>query len=211
MRAWAWAGQYLITMALALLLGFILGSLSLFREAGIGTTGLTAAHVIRFLGYASALVLLWLFGRTASTQIPEERKGLWFTRQLVEPLATLIVVIIGHQVLLLLLAPFLGATGRSVYNWLFVLGSAAAALWLVLAGSRAWAALTGERPVPRRSCPTPTSEAPSACPQCGTPVRANTKFCNQCGQSLAAARCHQCGHALAPGEKFCGECGQSAG
>ncbi len=211
MRAWAWTGQYLITMVLALLLGYILGSLPLFREAGIGTTGLTAAQMIQFLGYAGALVLLWLLGHAASTRIPEERKELWFTRQLVEPLATLIVIIIGHQVLLLLLAPFLGGTGRSVYNWLFVLGSVGAALWLVLAGSSAWAALTGERPMLRRPWPTPPSEVSAACPQCGTPVRSNMKFCGQCGQSLTPVRCRQCGHALAPGERFCGECGQSAG
>jgi hypothetical protein len=211
MRVWAWAGQYLITMALALLLGFILGILPLFREASIGTTGLTASNVIQFLAYASVLVLLWLLGRTASTQIPGERKELWFTRQLVEPLATLIVVIVGHQVLLLLLAPFLGGTGRSAYNWLFVLGSVGAALWLVLAGSSAWATLTGEPPVLRHPWPNPPSETPPACPQCGTPVRTNMKFCSQCGHSLAPARCGQCGHALAPGERFCGECGQSAG
>jgi hypothetical protein len=211
MRAWAWAGQYLITMVLALLLGFILGNLPLFREAGIGTTGLTAAHMIQFLAYAGALVQLWLLGHAARTRIPEERKDLWFTRQLAEPLATLIVVITGHQVLLLLLAPFLGGTGRSVYNWLFVLGSVGAALWLVLAGSSAWAMLTGERPVLQRPWPTPSSETPPVCPQCGTPVRTNMKFCGQCGQSLAPPRCRQCGRPLVPGEKFCAECGQSTG
>ena len=210
MRAWVWAGQYLITMVLALLLAFILGSLSLFREASISTTGLTAAHIIQFLGYAGALVLLWLLGHAARTRIPEERKDLWFTRQLAEPLATLIVIIIGHQVLLLLLAPFLGGTGRSVYNWLFVLGSVGAALWLVQAASSAWATSTGERPLLRRPRPIPASEAPPACPQCGAPVRTNMKFCSQCGQSLAPARCRQCGQALAPEERFCTECGQSA-
>ncbi len=193
-----------------MLLGFILGSLPLFREAGIGTTGLTAAHMIQFLGYAGALVLLWLLGHAARTRIPEERKDLWFTRQLAEPLATLIVIITGHQVLLLLLAPFLGGTGRSVYNWLFVLGSVGAALWLVLAASSAWATLTGERPLLRRSWPSPASKPP-ACPQCGTPVRTNMKFCSQCGQSIASARCRQCGHGLASAERFCAECGQSAG
>ncbi len=74
MRAWAWAGQYLITMVLALLLGFILGSLPLFREAGIGTAWLTAAHMIQFLGYAGALVLLWLLGHAARTRIPRKER-----------------------------------------------------------------------------------------------------------------------------------------
>lgn len=210
MIAWAWAGRYLIALVLALALGALLGSIPLFRQAGIGSTGLTASSLVRFLGYGAALLLLWLLGRTAATQIPEERKELSFIRQVIEPLITLVVVIFGHRVLLLLLAPFLGETGRSVYNWIFVLGSVGAALWLVLAGYRGSALWVEELPPLRRpSAPTP-SGAPSTCPQCGATVRTGMKFCSQCGQSLATPRCRQCGYPLAPGEKFCGACGQAA-
>jgi len=210
MIAWAWAGRYLIAMMLAWVLGALLGSIPLFREAGIGSTGLTASSLVRFLGYGSAVLLLWLLGRTAATQIPEQRRELSFIRHVIEPLITLIVVIFGHRVLLLLVAPFLGETGRSVYNWIFVLGSVGAALWLVVAGYRGSAHLIEELPPLRRpSAPTP-SGAPSACPQCGATARAGMKFCSQCGQSLATPRCRQCGYPLASGEKFCGACGQTA-
>ncbi len=102
MIAWAWAGRYLIAMMLAWVLGALLGSIPLFREAGIGSTGLTASSLVRFLGYGSAVLLLWLLGRTAATQIPEERRELSFIRHVIEPLITLIAVIFGHKVLLLL-------------------------------------------------------------------------------------------------------------
>lgn len=207
----AWAGRYLIAMVLALLLGAVLGSIPLFRDTGIGSTGLTASNVVRFLGYGSAILFLWLLGRTAATQIPEDGKGLSFARQVVEPLVTLIVVIVGHGVLLLLVGPFLGETGRTVYNWIFVLGSVGAALWLVLAGYRGSALLIEEVGAVRRPrAPTPPG-TPSTCPQCGATLRPGMKFCNQCGQSLATPRCRQCGYPLAPGEKYCGACGHAAG
>ncbi len=207
----AWAGRYLIAMVLALLLGAVLGSIPLFREAGIGSTGLTASNVVRFLGYGCTVLMLWLLGRTAATQIPEDGKGLSFARQVVEPLVTLVVVIVGHGVLLLLVGPFLGETGRIVYNWIFVLGSVGAALWLVLAGYRGSALLVEEVVAVRRPRPPTPSGTPSTCSQCGAALRPGMKFCNQCGQSLATPRCRQCGYPLAPGEKFCGACGQAAG
>ncbi len=213
MKAWAWAGQYLIALVLAVMLGAILGGMQLFRETGMGTTGLTASNLVRFLAYGSAVVLFWLLGRTAARQIPEDGKGLSFARQVVEPLVTLIVVIVGHGVLLLLVGPFLGETGRTVYNWIFVLGSVGAALWMVLAGYRSSAWWIEELEGVRRPGTSIPSGVLSTCPQCGAAVRAGMKFCSQCGQGLAAAapRCRQCGHSLAPGEKFCGACGQAAG
>lgn len=211
MKAWAWAGQYLIAMVLAVMLGAILGGIQLFRETRIGATGLTASNVVRFLAYGSAVVLFWLLGRTAARHIPEDGKGLSFARQVVEPLVTLIVIIVGHRVLLLLVGPFLGETGRTVYNWLFVLGSAGAALWLVLAGYRSSETWIEELGTARRPGTSTPSGALSTCSQCGAAVRAGMKFCSQCGQGLAAPRCRQCGHPLATGEKFCGACGQAAG
>lgn len=211
MKAWAWAGQYLIAMVLAAMLGSVLGGMQLFRETGIGATGLTASNLVRFLAYGSAVVLFWLLGRTAAKQIPEDGEGLSSARQVVEPLVTLIVVIVGHGVLLLLVGPFLEETGRSVYNWIFVFGSVGAALWMVSAGYRSsawWIEELGTVRHPGTSIP---SGVLSTCSQCGAAVRAGMKFCSQCGQGLAAPRCRQCGHPLATGEKFCGSCGQPAG
>ena len=211
MKDWAWAGQYLIAMVLAAMLGSILGGMQLFRETGIGTTGLTASNLVRFLAYGSAVVLFWLLGRTAAKQIPGDGEGLSSARQVVEPLVTLIVVIVGHRVLLLLVGPFLEETGRTVYNWIFVFGSVGAALWMVSAGYRSSAWWIEELGTMRRPGTSIPSDVLSTCSQCGAAVRAGMKFCSQCGQRLAAPRCRQCDHPLATGEKFCGACGQPAG
>lgn len=211
MKAWAWAGQYLIAMVMAAVLGSILGGMQLFRETGIGATGLTASNLVRFLAYGSALVLFWLLGHTSARQIPKDGQGLSSARQVVEPLVTLIVVIVGHRVLLLLVGPFLEETGRTVYNWVFVFGTVGAALWMVSAGYRSSAGWIEELGMARHPGTSIISGVLPTCSQCGAAVRAGMKFCSQCGQGLAAPRCRQCGHSLATGEKFCGACGQAAG
>jgi LPXTG-motif cell wall-anchored protein len=38
----------------------------------------------------------------------------------------------GYEVLLQVLGPFLGKTGKSTYNWLFIVGLAGSALWLTV-------------------------------------------------------------------------------
>lgn len=43
------------------------------------------------------------------------------------------VLIASHPVGGLVLNPFLGKTGKGVYNWLFVIGIVSAALWVVIA------------------------------------------------------------------------------
>lgn len=187
MKAWGWVVQYGVAIVLALLLGVILGHLPLFHETVLGSTKFRASHVVQFVAYGGALIILWLLGSHAALQVPQERK--WFTclRHIITPLTTLIVVTAGHAVLLLVTEPFLGRTGKGIYNWIFVIGIVGAAFWLVLAwflkaapelksleGQR-----RGERPTARRN--------ESACPECKRPVPSGGKFCSECGHELALA------------------------
>jgi len=107
MRTWDWIAQYMVAILLALLLGAILGNLSLFQETALGDTKLNAARVVQFMGYGGALLLLWLLGQRAAMQLPEDKKGLSFLRHVIAPLTTLIVISAGYKVLLLLAGPFL--------------------------------------------------------------------------------------------------------
>ena len=211
MRTWAWVVQYIIAMVLALALGAILGSIQLFKKVSVGTTGLTASDVVQFLGYGGAVLLLWMLTRAAARQISEDGKGLSFVRHVIGPLGTLIALSVGYQVLLLLVRPFLGKTGTTVYNWIFVLGILGAALWLVWAGYRSSVSLMEAFAGLRQSAATVSPKSPLTCPHCGATIGAGMKFCSQCGQSLASVLCTQCGHALTPGTKFCGSCGKAVG
>ena len=211
MRTWAWAVQYGMAIVLALLLGAILGSIRLFKEAGLGTTGLNASNVVQFLGYSSALLLLWLLARGATMQIPEERKGLSFVCHTLVPLVTLVVVSAGYNVLLLLVGPFLGETGMTIYNWIFVLGIIGSALWLGVAGYHSSTLLVEAFEALRPAGQPAPPRISFLCPQCGATATAGMKFCGQCGQGLASAFCRQCRQPLTPGQKFCGSCGSAVG
>jgi len=85
MRAWGWAVQYGTALFLALVLGALLGSIPLFKETIPGTGRLTASDIVQFLGYGTALLMLWMGARRAATQIPEDGRGLSFLGRIVVP------------------------------------------------------------------------------------------------------------------------------
>lgn len=127
-----WWIRYLLVIVVTLVLGTALGELTFFQKTSIGVLKLTAANLVRFLGYGSALLLLWLLSRRAAQEL--DRQGGWRVQagRFVLPLATVIIVPAAHPVLLLLLGGLLGAELRKIYDWLFILGTLAAAIWLVL-------------------------------------------------------------------------------
>jgi len=211
MKTWTWAVQYGIAILLAIVLGAILGSISLFEETILGATGLAASDVVKFLGYGSALLLLWLFGRQATTRLPENVKVFSFCRHIIVPMVTLIVVVAAYKVVLLIADVFFGNTAITIYNWVFVLGIIGSALWLAIECYRnssllieAFAGLKGVGQQPT------VAKASSTCPQCGVVVSTGVKFCSQCGNSLVSLFCQSCGQVLSPEQKFCAACGKAA-
>jgi hypothetical protein len=210
MKTWTWAVRYGMAILLAIILGAILGSISLFEEATIATTGLTASDIVRFLGYGIALLLLWVLARQATTQFPQDVKVFSFLRLIIIPLATLIVVILAYSVVLLLLNPFLQETGMTIYNWVFTLGIVGAALWLAISIYRNSTLLIEAFAVLKKTGQSVSKKNSFLCPKCGVSVAAGMKFCNQCGQSLAAVFCRNCGQPLEPEQKFCGACGTAS-
>src|SRR3990172_1543399 len=211
MKKWGWVVQYVIAIFLALLLGAILSSIQLFKETSLGIRRLTASDVVQFLGYGSALVLLWLLATRAASQLPEDRKGLSFLRQIVVPLAALIVVSVGYGVVWLLLGPFLDESGTTIYNWVFVLGIVGTALWLALASYRSSALLIEVFAELGKAGQAGFTQSSIPCPQCKAAVTGGMKFCSQCGQTLAAVICRNCGKPIVAGQRFCGGCGAAAG
>lgn len=128
-----WLLQYGVAIVLALLLSALLGGLSLFKEVSIGDTQLTASRLVLFLGYGSALVLLWMLGQRMLVELPATGTGPSIARHMVTPVMTLIVLVIGYKVVLVIGEPVLGTTGRNIYDWLFVAATSAAAVWVGLA------------------------------------------------------------------------------
>ena len=103
-----------------------------------------------------------------------------FLSFIVLPLATLIAACIAYSVLLIVLKPFLDPGLHNLYNWLFVLGITASALWLVVALFH-----HSEPFIELFKSGAAKSGAKRACKKCGAPVPAGAKFCTACGAAIS--------------------------
>lgn len=185
MKAWGWTAQYGSALLLALLLGALLGNIPLFKETALGSSKLTAAHVVQFLGYGGALVMFWMMGRRAALQLLPEGATPSFLGRIIAPLATLVVLAAGYQVALLLAGPFLGKTGKGIYNWVFVVGIVGAALWLTVAWFRNAASLGSAFETLGEGKRSRSSSRAMVCPRCGESVLGGQKYCGDCGQKMS--------------------------
>ena len=128
----AWWIRYLLVIVVTLVLGASLGELSFFQKTSLGALKLSAANLVRFLGYGSALVLLWLLSQRTAQEL--KNQGGWQAQasHFILPLTTVIIVPAAQPVLLLVLGGLLGPELRKIYDWLFILGTLGSAVWLVL-------------------------------------------------------------------------------
>jgi hypothetical protein len=175
MGSWNWLGRYALVLLAALLLGAGLAELSVFKQTMLGTPKLPAAAMARFLGCGGALLILWILAARSGQQIHKAAGDAAQLGLLVLPLATLIVLSVGYDVVLTLLRPFLTAQLKDAYNWLFVFGITASALWLVVAlYQHAESFITLAKAVPLRA-------NGKKCGSCGAASPAKAKFCAACG------------------------------
>ena len=186
MKTWNWVGQYAVAIVLALLLGTLLASFPLFKESAIADTHVSASHLVRFMGYGGALLLFWLAGRRATSQLEEEAERNAALSYVITPLITLIVLSAGYEVLLQLIGPFLGKTEKNIYNWAFVVGIVSTALWLTLAWLRHSEPLMESLRALGRVRHGAAPQHAVTCPQCTTPATAGADFCARCGTRLAS-------------------------
>lgn len=181
MNNWSWVGRYIAVIVMAVVLAGALGGMDLFQSTSVLGRKLSAAHIVRFLGFGAALVVLWLLAQQSVTQF-REQGGRWgFLQHLMLPLVTLIVVACAHGVILLVLRPVMDAELRQIYNWLFIAGIIAACAWLVMALFNQSSSLTEAlTPVSSKS----ESGSERRCTKCGTAAAESARFCAHCGASL---------------------------
>lgn len=130
MKARKWMMEYGVAMVLAFLFALTLGQLPLFRETGVGK--LHASDLVQFIGYGGALVIAWLGALQLAKHPPDEWKWISPFQGMILPLATLLTVSICYGVLLYALEPFLGKSGKTMYNWIFIAAIVGSSAWLVL-------------------------------------------------------------------------------
>jgi hypothetical protein len=130
-----WMIRYVVVMVVALILAAAIGELDLFKTTAIGAPKLklTAARLAQFLGYGAGLALLWMLAQRAAQELRSQGGWKRPAAYLVVPLATLLVVPAAHQILLLVFGGIIGPGLRKIYDWIFILGTTAAAVWLAVA------------------------------------------------------------------------------
>lgn len=178
MRSWTWIARYALVLLVALLLGAALAELSVFKQTTLGTPKLTASAAARFLGYSGALIVFWILGRRAGLQLRSAGGGSAHLGHLILPLTTLIVLSAGYDVVLAILRPFLSATAKDVYNWIFVLGITGCAVWLVVAlyqHAEGMVELLKALQVRRPS---------TNCVSCKATLPKDAKYCAACGEAV---------------------------
>jgi hypothetical protein len=130
MKARTWMMEYGVAIILTVLFAVVLGQIPLFRETAVGK--LHASDLVQFIGYGGAMVVAWLGARQLSAEPPDDWKWLMPYRALILPVATLTMVAISYGVLLYVCEPFMGKSGKTIYNWFFIAGIVAASVWLIL-------------------------------------------------------------------------------
>lgn len=219
--AWHWVWRYVLVIVVVLVIATFLSGMGLFKSTAAVAGKLTAAHIVKFLGYGGALAVLLLLARRATGQLRAEQESSLFLAELFVPLATLIAVSAGHGVLQLVLKPFMNADMRNLYNWLFVIGTLASATWLALAlfgQSPSWAALAktagtrldhalrGESRAGGQSAA--SAAAPGAAPNASAPA-AMPSYTAVPSDEMAAELCPLCCAANSLKAKFCDQCGRA--
>jgi hypothetical protein len=176
-------GRYIAVIGIAVILAAALGSMTLFTGTTVINKKLTAAHVVKFLGYGAALTVLWLWGQRA-TIVLARQGGRWgVLEHLILPVVSLIVIASAHSVLLLVLRPIMDASLRNVYNWVFIAAIIGAAAWLVTALFNQSSSLTEAFTSSASKWLAP--QKGQRCSKCGAVATGKASFCAECGTKLA--------------------------
>jgi hypothetical protein len=156
--------------------------MELFSRTFVIEGKLSAAHLVRFLGYTTSLAALWMLGRRGTMHL-QQHGGSWsFMQHLILPVVTLVVVASTNSVALLVLKPMMNQSLNNIYNWVFIVAILGCAAWVVMAVLGQTASLTEAF----------TSAAGrmhaggkiKVCAACATANEATAKFCKQCGKTM---------------------------
>ena len=180
-----WAGRFVATIFVAWVLAAIISNMDLFEKTYVIYGKLSAAHLVRFLGYTTSLVALWMLGQRATVAL-QQHGGRWsFMQQLILPVVSLIVVASSNSVALLVLKPVMNAGMHNIYNWVFIVAILACAAWVVMAVLGQSSSLTNAfTSAVERMC---ISGQIKTCSACNAGSTASSKFCRNCGKELPEA------------------------
>lgn len=179
----SWIGRLTGVIIVSLILAAAIGSMDLFEKTFVIPGKLSASHLVRFLGYSSALAALWMLGQRATIALQQYRGPWSFIQHLILPLVTLIVVASVNSVALLVFKPMMNPSLHNIYNWVFIVAILACSAWVVMAVLGQSASLTklfasiAER--------LDADGRLKECTGCNTSNESNSRFCKRCGKAFS--------------------------
>lgn len=201
--------QYLVTMIVVLLVGYLLSILPVMTRLEIADVFL-AADIVLFISRLAALILFYLFARHAAAAIPDHGGTLSFIRSIVEPATILFIVVLCQGLFWQVIEPFVGGIGRTVYFGIVISLIVAVGIWLILCAYHQapnlvdavqYLSVRFSKLIPARF---------KHCNTCGGKLPPHAKFCSHCGHKQEEVlQCHSCGQTLKPGQKYCQHCGKA--
>ncbi len=132
-KSWTWIAPYTFVIMAVLLAGPLLSSLALVQSVSFPYLQLSGPNAIRLVANLLALTIVWVLAFAASQQIPDNGRGSSFLRNLVLPLATLVVILFGNKAFRAMGLPLIEQIGPSLFAWSYAIGLIGSALWLTAA------------------------------------------------------------------------------
>ena len=131
-----WVFPYAAGILAALLVGPLLGHMTWVQSFDIPFTPVTGPDALRLVADAAALGLLVSFTFAAHQQFPDNGRGSSFLREILIPLASLIIVIFGGKALRTAGLPLVQQIGPSIFLWGHSIALVGSGLWLTAAWLR---------------------------------------------------------------------------
>jgi Double zinc ribbon len=201
------AAQLFITSVIILVLGKLITLVPVMHHLQLANT-FKAAEIIWFLAKLTALGVFYFFARYSIEAIPNKGGALSFVRGIAEPLAALLIVIMGQALLWQLLEPFVHAVGRTIYYSAAIILIVCVSVWFVLrAYQHAFYIVDSVRKVGgllSRFIP----QQKIVCAQCHAEISTDVNFCSQCGYKVQESLCcSACGEMVSEEQAYCHNCG----
>ncbi len=179
---WQRPFQSIVAILITWVFGHLLARSGTFASTPL-VDSLSLADLALLLSRCAILVLLLVLARQLQTVLPENGKGSSFLRAVLTPLAALIILLLGQNLLLEMVDPFLSRNGEQLLILVFWLAAVAATGWLIwrsyLHGPQLVAGLIalGHRFNQSR-------EESRTCPHCGAHLKEAANYCAYCGAAL---------------------------
>ncbi|WP_140914231.1 zinc ribbon domain-containing protein [Methylomonas koyamae] len=201
------AAQLLVTLLTILAIGKAVSLVPMMDQLEL-FWHFKAGQIVWFAAKLAALVLFYFCASLALQTVPDRGGVLVFAKDIAEPLCALAILVAAQSLFWEVLAPFVNATGKTIYYGSVLTLIVGVSVWLVLRAYRQADRLVLALSDWARLRPWLAAADKRRCRQCRAAVSAKAKYCGECGSSLQpSVHCYACGALVGEEQRYCPDCG----